>query len=349
MRRVSLICFGMAFSLPVLIWLSVALPPEMRKATLPAAHYMDLVARDGLLDWMISQRRWKLSLANDPRCTAMRVVIIGSSRLYEVDRNVLGSDEDVCNLSVPGLEPRAFDRMTRALPAVRDARIAYVGLDHFFFWRGNIPEDSMSDLNALIPMQVSGVFEAFGQLSGPVVSGVLSEIGRRPVDSFEYPKRGVYPDGHVFAVRYYEGKASGLVRTIHDKDIAAAVRATLPTSASIDERNVGVLNRGLRRLREKGYEVRLFWNPLVPAYLAGARRNNAALFQQAILSVGRLIGEGGVARYAGAGDKLDASSFGCSERDYIDAILSMSTACTASSPRCSGALVGRLRRCRPRS
>src|SRR5262250_2373483 len=60
--------------------------------------YIDLLKRTGSASHMIHVATWKHFLARDPICRQAAAVVIGSSRMSEVDASVVGSS--TCNLYV---------------------------------------------------------------------------------------------------------------------------------------------------------------------------------------------------------------------------------------------------------
>src|SRR6266536_2857628 len=91
--------------------------------------YIQLSRAAGVMRTAISPRSWKYVLAQDPGCAGANVLVIGSSRLAEVDGRVVGAP--TCNLWVSALNAQTFAVLVDELPrvAVGERRLLYVGLD----------------------------------------------------------------------------------------------------------------------------------------------------------------------------------------------------------------------------
>jgi hypothetical protein len=71
----------------------------------------------------------------------------------------------------------------------------------------------------------------------------------------------------------------------------------------------------LSTLLGKGYRLRVFWTPVVRAVRAD--RRTPTFMADAVASVGEIAGRLGIEDYSPA--RFDPFTFGCTERDYLDA------------------------------
>jgi hypothetical protein len=244
--------------------------------------------------------------------------VIGSSRTREVGPEVLGTTDSVCNLYVNNMTAPVFARVAEALPAPRGPRrVAYVGIDHFFFWREPDDQMSMTIADTSLPLwRAYTLLDSLGQLSLPH----LLSLRRTPVTRFDDQAILHYVNGETFHPRYYADKRAGRFSRIATQRLVTAVLVHFQQTAAagVRPRHLQEFEEGLARLRENGYEIRLFWNPLVSPYLELARRSYSHLLDAVTGEVEDLVARGAVDRYAGM-RYLDATSLGCTERDYLDA------------------------------
>src|SRR5713226_2586866 len=88
--------------------------------------YIEFLKRTGSAFHMISLSTWKYFLARDPLCQGAQAVVIGSSRVREIDETVVGTS--TCNLYVDNLRAPGFAHIAQNLPPVEagQRRMVYV-------------------------------------------------------------------------------------------------------------------------------------------------------------------------------------------------------------------------------
>ncbi|MGH7388535.1 MAG: hypothetical protein ACREM3_03650 [Candidatus Rokuibacteriota bacterium] len=317
MRR-SLVLFFLAAGVPFAVAVAVFLWSHWPHVVTDPVAYARLLRREGPLDWSISTTLWKQTLARDPSCAEADTVVIGSSRTREVGAEVLGTPAGVCNLYVNNLTAPVFARITEALPAARGGRrVAYVGIDHFFFWREPDDRTALAIAETSLPLwRAYSVLDSLGRLTLPH----LATLRQPPAARFDDETILHYVNGEAFHPRYYASKRAGRFSRIASQRLVTAILVHFQETASagVRPRHVEQFEEGLARLRRNGYEIRLFWNPLVSPYYELARRSYPHLLEAATEAVEDLAARGAVDRYAGS-RHLDATSLGCTERDYLDA------------------------------
>ena len=321
MHRPPALDFATGLALAALLAYVAALSLHWEEIAVTPEAYIGVLRHHGALEWAVDVAQWKSVLVRDARCASARTFVLGSSRLAEIDRNVLGVRTDVCNLSVPGLDVRTLLQISRALaPAMPGERqTVYLGLDHFLFWLERRPAPwrptppPLADaLHLLAPLSLL----THAELITAASTWGAHHRSRR----FEDRRVLFYPDGHAFLPQYYAAKSLGHVERIGSYELARAVQVTFPESVRLESRSVRVFRETLGVLRAKGYRLHLFWNPLVPSYFARVRHLGADLFMATIGTVERVVREESAEGYAGTDGGLDASRFGCTDADYIDAV-----------------------------
>jgi hypothetical protein len=317
--RAAVAVFLLAAGIPFLASFTFFVVSQQRSLLTEPETYMARLKRDGAVSHMVSLGAWKRLLARDELCRAAEAVVIGSSRVREIDSSVTRTS--TCNLYVDGLSARGFASLTRELPAVPSGqrRLVYVGIDHFWLW---VDRDELDGLELRLLGLSRTLWRVWALLRplGYFTSHDLLEAIRR----VQQPHRGLadelsvwYPDGHLLHPRYYALKRSGKQRHFDRQAIEESV-AKIFSHGQLQQGNVRALEHGLRTLHGKGYAVRLFWNPVSPEHIAVARRRHGRLFQDGIDTVDQLAASLPLDRYVPASRTLDPTSFGCTERDYFD-------------------------------
>jgi hypothetical protein len=280
--------------------------------------YIASLKQTGSVSHMISVSAWKYFLARDPLCSGAEAIVIGNSRVSEIDETVVGTSS--CNLYVNSLRARGFVHLVQNLPPVVpvQGRVAYVGIDHFWFLAD---ADHFDTLEIKLLSRSRMLWKAWAvmkTLDFFTISDLLEAVRRyrqRPA-RFEDQSAVWYPDGHVFHPQYYARKRAGIHRIFSQQDVDDTVNELF--AGQLRESTLRALETGVRLLHAKGYAVRLFWNPVSHAYIASARHHFSVLFQQTTDAVDRLVSTLPLDRYLSINQTLDASRFGCTERDYPD-------------------------------
>lgn len=281
--------------------------------------YIALLKRDGRAFHMISLGAWKRFLAHDPLCRKAEAVVIGSSRVREIDASITGTS--TCNLYVDGLSAPGFAGLAGELPAVTrgQRRVVYVGIDHFWLW---VDRDDLDGLELRLLgisrtlWKVWAVIRPLGYFTSSDLREAIRRV-RQPHGGLADANSVWYPDGHLLHPRYYALKRAGQHRRFDRQAVEESV-AKIFSYGRLQEANLHALEQGVRTLHAKGYAVRVFWNPVAPEHIAAARRRYGPLFQQGIDTVDRLAATLPLDRYLPAGRTLDPTPFGCTERDYFD-------------------------------
>jgi len=325
MRRSQrpLVFFLLSALLPFLVSFVLFLYAQRLPIFTPPDVYLDRLKLEGAARYSPSPLAWKSVLARDPLCAEADAVIIGSSRLREVNRQVVGAS--VCNLHVPGLNAVQFAVLADALAPMQPGRrsTVYVGLDHLFFW---LRTDKVEWID-FKGFETSRVLWMAWRAAEPLSyfsPAAIGEAIRRSSETdnfqrFQNEEIVWFPDGHVLYPHYYVLKSGGIYPRIDKASVEESVRAHFG-EAKIRPRYLVALKAGVEALRQKGYIVYLFWEPLSPNYLAAAQRYYPRPFQGAIAALESMRGDLKIDRYVPARDSLDASRFGCTERDLQDAI-----------------------------
>jgi hypothetical protein len=281
--------------------------------------YIQRAKAAGVMLTVISQRSWKSVLARDAMCMQADVVVIGSSRIAEVDDRLVGGR--LCNLSVALLNAPTFAFLVEALPRVppRAQRIAYVALDHFVFWAADEDPDWVE--LSRVSRQAWRVWKLVAPLTFFSIGDVHEAIARyrreQGLSRLEDFARVWYPDGHVAYPRYYARKDVGILPQITTRAIENLVDEEFQ-GARFSRRHLAAFERGIRELHEKGYIIRVFWNPVSTILVRTARARYPALFQRTIETVDAVAAHLPIDRYVPAGETLDAARFGCTPSDQRD-------------------------------
>lgn len=282
--------------------------------------YIAELKREGTLTYMIPLERWKRTLAADETCRRARVVVIGSSRVREIDDSVVGTS--ICNLYVDGLGTIGFERLSYALPprAPSEPRqIVYYGLDHFSFW--NDPADPTEPLDRWLLAHTPAVWPIYAGLSTldyfqwrDLVEVVRR--ARREAGGFDDQRSIWYPDGHLYNARYYALKRAGRAADVRNGNAHVLVAGEF-ASGGIRTANTDALRRAVQRLHDNGYAVRAYWNPVASQHIAVAAHDYPTAYRDTIDQIDRLAATLPFERYVPAAATLDADRFGCSN-DWLD-------------------------------
>jgi hypothetical protein len=311
--------FLLAAGVPFLLTFTFFVVSQRRSLLTEPAAYMALLDREGRAPHMIALTSWKHFLAQDRRCREAAVIVIGSSRVREIDDTVTGAP--TCNLYVDGLAAQDFAQLARDLPQVpaRPRHVAYVGIDHFWLWvdrgRFHTAEFRLLELSPT-------AWRAWSALR-PLEFFTVSDFGeavrryRHPDERMEEENNVWYPDGHLVHPRYYAQKRLGARRRF-DRRVVEDTVARDFGYGRLHESSRRALEHGLATLTAKGYAVRVFWNPVAPEYIAAARRHYPSLFQETVRAVDRIAATLPLDVYVPAARTLDPTPFGCTERDYFD-------------------------------
>jgi len=289
----------------------------------PPDVYVARLKLDGAALYSPSKLVWKSVLARDALCAEADAVVIGSSRMREVESHVVGSS--VCNLYVDGLNALEFEVLTDALlPAPRGRqRTVYVGLDHIFFWWGpNKLEwiDFKVFKTARILWMGWQAIESLGYFStADIMEAIRRSYATQDARNLQNQAAVWFPDGHVLYPHYYVLKTAGIHRRIEEVSVEESVRVHFG-NGGVRPQYLRALKAGLKTLRTKGYRVYLFWEPLSPDYMAAARRLYPHAFQEAIAALESTKARLKIDRYISAQDSLNASRFGCTEEDRPDEV-----------------------------
>jgi hypothetical protein len=321
MRRSSIVvsAFLLSAVIPFGVTYAVFLYSQRAALLTEPERYIAAIKSAGTMRTFISPRSWKYVLAQDPMCTEAEILVIGSSRVAEVDDGVVGGR--MCNLWVPLLNARTFTLLVDALPRVPAGarRLAYVGLDHIFFW--SVEEDA--DWVEL--SRVSRLAWRAWKLVAPLtffsigdVSEAIQRHRRERAGSAEPVPRLWYADGHMSYPRYYARKHAGRHPPVGEREIETLVDEEFH-GVRFSDGYVRAFERGIRELHAKGYVVRVYWNPVSPTVVAVARVRYPRLFRRPIEVVDSLASHLPIDRYVPAGETLDAARFGCTPSDQRDA------------------------------
>jgi hypothetical protein len=319
--RTPVALFLLAASLPFVVSFAFFVISQRHSLLTEPEAYIASLKRTGHAFHMISLSTWKYFLAHDPLCHEAEAVVIGSSRVREIDDTVVGTS--VCNLYIDGLNAPGFAALAQELPptAPEPQRVVYVSIDHFWFWGGwPGPFDGL-ELKLLAESRtlwrVRAVLRA---LSFFTISDFLEAMRRYRQGNVhaEHQTNNVwYPDGHLFHPQYYTQKHAGIHRSFSRQAIETSVHV-LFGQGRLSKVSLQALETGVRLLHTKGYVVRVFWTPVPPTHIASASRHFPDLFQQTIDTVDQLAATLPLDCYVPASQILDASRFGCTERDYFD-------------------------------
>ena len=314
--RNSVLLFFVAVLVPFLASFGFFLASARNSVLTTPQEYVDTMKREGSLTYMISLSKWKRFLASDTVCREAEAVIIGSSRVREIDRTVTGTA--TCNLYVDGLGALGFEGLSRALPPVeardRVPRV-YLSLDHFWFWAGRV--DHFEEVEHWLLERSPALWRGYSALTTLDFFQWrdLVEVTRRYTEEktkrFEDQNSVWYPDGHLYNPRYYAAKRAGHSYTVTNEMADDAVFAEFG-NGGIRTANLRAFEDGVRRLHNKGYAVRAYWSPVTPQHIAAAQRWYPELFQNTIAGIDGRATTLPFDRYLPARDTLDATRFGCS-------------------------------------
>ena len=317
--RTPVALFFLAAGIPFVVVFTFFVISQRRALLMEPETFMTFLKQEGSAPHAISLSAWKHFLAQDQLCREAGAVVIGSSRVREIDAAVTGTS--TCNLYVDGLAALEFAHLARRLPAKTSGQrqVVYVGIDHFWF---SIDRDQFASVEVRLLDVSRTLWKAWAvvrPLTFFTVFDLLEAIRRvrHPGRSLEDHNNVWYPDGHLFHPRYYAEKRVGKHRHFDQGAVEKSV-AELFRHGRLREANLRALETGLRALHDKGYIVRVFWDPVSPAHIASARRHYPALFHQTIDVVDRLAATLPLDRYLSADRTLDPTPFGCTERDYAD-------------------------------
>jgi hypothetical protein len=318
-RRSSVVLFFLAAVVPFagcLIWF--VLSAQSSLLTPPAA-YIEMLRRGGSATYMISLQTWKHVLARDPLCRAADVIVIGSSRVREIDHTVSG--RPTCNLYVDGLAAGGFARLARALPtATSGHQIVYVGLDHFWLWSHD--RGRSEDLEIAFADRSTTLWQAWtvARTLGFFQWRDVVEVARRERDgtpSFENQHSVWYPDGHLYHPLYYTEKKAGRHPVFTRAEVEEAA-AAIYAGNRLHADDLRLIADSVRLIHGKGYAVRIYWNPVSPAHLVVAQRFFPDEFRAPLDAINRLAATLPLDRYVEPGETMNPARFGCADNDYFD-------------------------------
>src|SRR5215470_8708406 len=171
--------------------------------------YMALLDRTGHLSQQTRITTWKHYLARDSRCRRAEVLIIGSSRMRELDADVVGSSS--CNLYVDGLRALGFKHLAQTLPAAASERapLVYVGIDHFWFFWADTYYATTFELALLERSRPLWRAWATVRVLDFLSINDLKEVARRYRHAGSADNEW-YPDGHLYHPQYYAQKRRGM-------------------------------------------------------------------------------------------------------------------------------------------
>jgi len=318
--RTPVVLFLLAAGVPFVVSVAFFVISQRRSLLTEPETYTEALKRTGSASYMISLSAWKHFLAHDPLCRGAEAIVIGSSRVREIDATVVGTS--VCNLYVNGLRLPGFAHLAQDLAPMAPGQhqVVYVGIDHFGLW---LDTDHFDSLELKLLSKSRTLWKVWAAVMRPLdfftISDLLEAIRRYRSGSarFEEQSNIYYPDGHVFHPQYYAQKRAGIHRSFRQQDLDRDAAAMLG-GGWLRESNLRALETGVRLLHAKGYAVRVFWNPVPSAHIASARHRFPVFFQEAIDALDRLAPMLPLDRYLPASQTLDASQFGCTEGDYFD-------------------------------
>jgi hypothetical protein len=318
--RLPLTLFFLAVLIPFAASLGFFLVSARHSLLTTPREHIELLKRDGRTTTLVALGPWKEALAQDDVCRTARAIVIGSSRLREVDERVTGTS--TCNLYVDGLATGQFMRLAGALPPRPrgDVPVVYVGVDHFWLWSADA--DEVGHVATSLADRSPALWKAWqvGRTLGFFQWRDLVEAVRRyrlPPPADDEITSVWYPDGHLENPLYYKRKHAGQHQMLTHAMVEADV-ATLFAGGTVNDANVERLGAAVRLLHSKGYAVRLFWNPVSPGHITAARQHFGAVFQQAIDAVDREARLLPLDRYLPAARTMDPRTFGCADIDYFD-------------------------------
>ena len=314
--RTPVALFLLAAGLPFAVSFACFVISQRHALLMEPEAYMDLLRRTGSAPHVIRIITWKHVLARDPQCQEADVLIIGSSRVREIDASVVGAS--TCNLYVDGLRALGLKRLAQDLARVAPGHhpVVYVGIDHFWFFWAETDYTNDFELTLLERSRTLWKVSAVVRVLGFFSITDLTEAVRRYRHGSSADNEW-HADGHLFHPRYYARKRAGIHVEFSQSDVERSVNE-LFGGAHLRESNLRALETAVRVLHGKGYGVRAFWTPVSPAHIASARRHFPGLFQETIDAVDRLAPRLPLDRYLSASKTLDPSQFGCTERDYFD-------------------------------
>src|SRR5215813_408187 len=316
--RVPVVLFLLAAGLPFVLAFAFFVISQRQSLLMEPETYMAFLKREGSATHMIPLETWKHFLAQDDVCRNAQAIVIGSSRVREVDAAITGMS--TCNLYVDGLAAAGFAHLARVMPPATSGRpqIVYVGIDHFWAWAVDDQFDSLNLWLLGVSRMLWKVWAVLRPLGFITYSDVVEAVRR-----LEHTRAGdgdyttFYEDGHSMNARYYADKRIGKYRHFDRQAVEDSV-AKLFAGARLHEPSVRALEAGVRMLHAKGYAVRMFWNPVSPGHAESARRHYPYLFRQTMDVVDGLARRVPLDRYLPAATTLDPTALGCTEHDYFD-------------------------------
>ena len=313
LRRTPVSLFLLTTGLLFAVTFSLFVFAERESLLTQPEPYIESLKRTGSASHLIAMATWKHFLARDPLCRGAEALVIGSSRVGEVDDTVVGTS--VCNLFIDGLSATGFTRVADDLPPPAPGRhpVMYVAIDHFWLWDKD--EYDEVDLALLARSRTLWKVWAVIRTLGFFNMSSLRETVRRFRD--EGSGNLYYPDGHLTHPRYHARKRAGIHADLSRAAIEDIVSASFK-GRRVREAHLRAFETGVRHLAEKGYAVRVYWNPVPAPYIASARRHFPELFQEPIAIVDRLATTLPLDRYLAGDQTLDSSRLGCTEWDYYD-------------------------------
>ena len=163
--------------------------------------YIASLKRTGSAAYMISLSTWKYFLARDPLCGGAEAIIIGSSRVREIDETVIGTS--ICNLYVNNLRAPGFAHLVRIFPQwyLGQRRVVYVGSITSGSWLGGDPFDTL-DIKLLSVSRILWrawvVLKALNFFDADDLIEALRRY-HQPSTRFEDQPSVWYADGHLLS------------------------------------------------------------------------------------------------------------------------------------------------------
>jgi hypothetical protein len=319
--RRPVVLFLLAASVPFVVSIAYFVLSQRRSLLREPEAFIASLKHTGHAFRIIPLAPWKFLLARDPLCREAEMVLIGSSREAEIDATLVGTS--VCNLYVDGLSAPGFAHLAQALSplALGQHRVVYVGIDHFWLWYDADPFNTVALQTLAVSRTLWKVWSVLHVLDFFTMSDLREAMRRKYEDRGRFEDQAYvwYADGHMSRPYYYIQKHAGIHHSVSHQDIEDGVNV-LFGKARVSESNLRALERGIQRLYAKGYTVRMFWNPVSSAHIAVARYHFPVLFQQTIDAIDRLAMTLPLDHYFSASQTLDASQFGCTEGDDLDAV-----------------------------
>ena len=320
--RTPVVLFLLATSFPFVVSFAFFIFSQRLSLLTEPEVFIEFLGRTGSAFHMISLNTWKYFLARSPLCNGAEAIVIGSSRVREIDATVVGTS--VCNLYVDGLSAPGFAHMAERLAPMAPGqhRVVYVGIDHWWHWADTHPFDRLEITLLSGPRTLRILWKVWAvirPLDFFTISDLLEAVRRYRQGNVHFEDQSTvwFPDGHLFHQRYYAQKRIGIHISVSQEAVEENVKLIFG-KGRLHESHLRALEKGVRLLHAKGYTVRMFWNPVSHAHIALVRHHFPVLFQQTIDAIDQLAATLSLDRYLPASQTLDSSRFGCTKRDDFD-------------------------------